>query len=178
MREGTREEGGERKRHLATQIPPSEDGAWAQRARSQNDLTAAERLSLSTHHSTLTRSLNTSGGFDKKAASHFLASFPQASSTPWQAAGLSTTTSCHYTDYYPCQSHAPPTHPLLGAGKEGGWEDGLKEERESKGSGRSDGGPLRYSDNERNKHDCQHRQQRENMLFLTNSHSTHTVKMK
>lgn len=137
------EGGGGRKRHLATQIPPSEDGAWAQRARSQNDLTAAERLSLNTHHSTLAWSLNTSGGFDKKAASHFLASFPQASSTPWQAAGLSTTTSCHYTDYYPCQSHAPhtPTPPFRGR-KGGGWEGGLKEERESKGSGRSDGRPL------------------------------------
>lgn len=97
------------------------------------------------HTHTHTQSLNTSGGFDKKQPPTSSLLFCRLSSTPWQAAGLSTTTCCHYTDYYPCQSHAPPPS---GAGKGG---------RESKGSGCSDGRSLSlwYILNERSKHDCQ-----------------------
>lgn len=47
----------------------------------------------------------------------FLFPLLQPFSTPWQTAGSAAATSCHYTDYHPCQSHALPSPGVGTVGK-------------------------------------------------------------
>lgn len=108
-------EGGEQKweklrRKVAAELLPQRRASRHNNL-SQAELTLAELVSLCTYRSTHTPSGSTSGGFDKEQPPTVLLLFLKAFSTSWQAAGLAATPSCHYTDYHPCQSHAPATTP-------------------------------------------------------------------